>query len=244
MEKEGIINRREEDNISFQSEEVQEIMGKVPPAILRWGIICIASILMVLFIGSFFFEYPETISYEVVISSTILPVEISPNDNGRLVDIYVGNGCRIEEGDTLANTSTGEIMTAPISGIIGYIKPYGKNSSIKQGEALFVIQPDSIGQVFAMARVAKIEAIRVNEGQDAIIRIDGYSSEFLGAIRAKVADISLIPDSEGYCYVKIDLPPEMGDNASYLLSSIYQMRGKTEIIVNKRKLIEKIIRAY
>lgn len=242
MENKRLSNGKEVDDIFLRSEEVQEIMGKVPPAILHWGITCISSILMVLFIGSFFFEYPETINSEVVISSTILPVEISPNDNGRLVDVYVGNGCRIEEGDTLVALSTGEVIKAPISGIIGFIKPCEVNSTIKEGDALFSIRPDSIGQVFAQARVAKKDAMRIRVGQDAIIRLDDYSSEPLDVISGKVAEISLIPDSEGYRYIKIDLPQEKVDNTSSLLSSIYQMRGMTEIIVNKKRLVEKIIR--
>lgn len=242
MENKEILNRSEEDDIYLRSGEMQEIMGKVPPAILRWGITCIASILIVLFIGSFFLEYPKTISSEVVISSTILPVEISPSDNGRLIDVYVYNGCRIEMGDTLAALSTGEVIKAPISGIIGFIKPCEVNSTIRAGDALFSILPDSIGQVFAKAKVAKKDAMRIRVGQDAIIRLDGYSSAPLDVIRGKVTEISLIPDSEGYCYIKIDLPQEKVDNTSSLLSSIYQMRGMTEIIVNKKRLVEKIIR--
>lgn len=242
MENKEILNRSEEYDIYLRSEEVQEIMGKVPPTILRWGISCIACILLSVLVGSFFFEYPETISSEVVISSTILSVEISPNDNGRLVDVCAYNGSRIEMGDTLAVLSTGEVIKAPISGIIGFIKPCEVNSTIRAGDALFSILPDSIGQVFAQARVAKKDALRIRVGQETIIRLDGYSSEPLDVIRGKVAEISLIPDSEGYCYIKIDLPQERVDDTQSLLSSIYQMRGMTEIIVNRKKLAEKVIR--
>ena len=242
MENKGILNRSEEDDIYLRSEEVQEIMGKVPPAILRWGISCIVCILLTMLVGSFFFEYPETISSEVVISSTILPVEISPKDNGRLVDVYVGNGCCIDEGDTLAALSTGEVIKAPISGIINYIKPCEINSMIKANDPLFSIRPDSIGQIFAKARVSKKDALRISVGLDAIIRPDFYSSEAPYAIRGKVAEVSSIPDSEGYCYIKIDLPQKKGVHTPFLLSSIYQMRGSTEIIINKKKLVERIIR--
>lgn len=58
---------KNEHNIELRSEEVQEIMGRVPPWILRWGITVIGIVMLILFIGACLFSYPETISGHVVI---------------------------------------------------------------------------------------------------------------------------------------------------------------------------------
>ena len=62
MEKE--INK----DIELRSEEVQEVMNRVPPSILRYGIGILASIVVVLLMGSALFRYPETVQVEVTLS--------------------------------------------------------------------------------------------------------------------------------------------------------------------------------
>lgn len=58
-----IDNKIEEsEEINLRSEEVQEIMGRVPPWIERWGITVIALILVVLLAGAALFPYPDTLT--------------------------------------------------------------------------------------------------------------------------------------------------------------------------------------
>ena len=56
-----------EDNIELRSEELQEIIGRMPSRIERYGIIVIACVVLVIFVGSFFFKYPDTLDAKVVI---------------------------------------------------------------------------------------------------------------------------------------------------------------------------------
>ncbi|MBR4922627.1 MAG: HlyD family secretion protein, partial [Bacteroidaceae bacterium] len=54
-------------DIELRSEEVQEVMNKVPPAILRYGIGILATIVGILLAGSALFSYPETVQVEVTL---------------------------------------------------------------------------------------------------------------------------------------------------------------------------------
>ena len=45
----------------LRSEEVQEVLGWVPPWILRSGITVLFFIVIVLFLGSWFYKYPDII---------------------------------------------------------------------------------------------------------------------------------------------------------------------------------------
>lgn len=56
-------------NIEVQSEEVQEIMGDVPPWILRWGIIAITTVTIAFVIGCWLFKSPEIVKGDIMISS-------------------------------------------------------------------------------------------------------------------------------------------------------------------------------
>ena len=51
------IEKIEEEEINLRSEEVQEIMGRVPPWIERWGITVIALLLVVILAGAAMFPY-------------------------------------------------------------------------------------------------------------------------------------------------------------------------------------------
>ena len=56
------IEKIEEEEINLRSEEVQEIMGRVPPWIERWGITVIALLLVVILAGAAMFPYPDTLT--------------------------------------------------------------------------------------------------------------------------------------------------------------------------------------
>ena len=89
-------------NIELRSEEVQEVMNKVPPAILRYGIGILATIVFVLLIGSALFRYPETVQVEVTLSPRNPPAYIKCTNGGKLESLYVTNGQQVRKGDVLA----------------------------------------------------------------------------------------------------------------------------------------------
>lgn len=59
--------RKIRHNIELQSEEVQDIMGRMPPWILRWGITIIAFVLLTMIAGACFFRYPKALTGHIVI---------------------------------------------------------------------------------------------------------------------------------------------------------------------------------
>ena len=52
---------------TFYSEEAQEIMGRMPSRLVRWGLACIFFIFLIILGIGFFIRYPQTISGLVVI---------------------------------------------------------------------------------------------------------------------------------------------------------------------------------
>lgn len=55
--------------LELRSQEVQDVLGRVPPSILRWGITVIALVLIALLAGAYFFKYPDTLSGQATISA-------------------------------------------------------------------------------------------------------------------------------------------------------------------------------
>lgn len=89
-------------NIELRSEEVQEVMGQIPPWILRYGITSLFVILLVLLSGSWWFSYPETIQAEVVLTSFHSPVYVKAGNSGNLEDLYVIDKQKVAKGELLA----------------------------------------------------------------------------------------------------------------------------------------------
>ena len=71
----------EAEEINLRSEEVQEIMGRVPPWIERWGITVIALLLVVILAGAALFPYPDTLTGRFIfLSETLYIREFSDFD--------------------------------------------------------------------------------------------------------------------------------------------------------------------
>lgn len=95
------IEKVEEEDINLRSEEVQEIMGRVPPAIERYGITVIACIILLLIAGSFFFRYPDAIDAPIVITNSTPPVNIISKTSGKIVEILKQNEDSVRVGELL-----------------------------------------------------------------------------------------------------------------------------------------------
>lgn len=91
------MEEKQYKDIELRSEEVQEVMNKVPPMILRCGIGILATIILVLLIGSALFQYPETIEAELTLTTRNPPVYIKSQHGGRIEKLYITNGIQVKK---------------------------------------------------------------------------------------------------------------------------------------------------
>lgn len=87
---------------NLRSEEVQEVMGTVPRWIVRWGITVIAIVLLLSFVGSYFFHYPDKLTAEVKIVSSFSPAYLSAQTTGFFSEVPVHNREYVTAGTILA----------------------------------------------------------------------------------------------------------------------------------------------
>lgn len=85
-ERNNLENTLQED---IRSEEVQEIMGRMPSWLVRRGISLIAFLLLVIGIGAYFFKYPDVIPARVLISSSTPPVKLVARNNLPIQQLFV-----------------------------------------------------------------------------------------------------------------------------------------------------------
>jgi multidrug resistance efflux pump len=88
--------------LELRSEEVQDILTKVPHWMIRWGTVLIFTILVMLFFVSWFIKYPDVVNTEIVITTNIPPEKIVSKTSGRIEAILVKDKSIIEKNTTLA----------------------------------------------------------------------------------------------------------------------------------------------
>ncbi|MCV2485892.1 HlyD family secretion protein [Flavobacterium sp. SH_e] len=91
-----------EDSFELRSEEVQDILTKVPHWMIRWGTVLIFAIIIMLFFVSWFVKYPDVVSTEIVITTNIPPEKIVAKSSGRIEAILVKDKTQIAKNSTLA----------------------------------------------------------------------------------------------------------------------------------------------
>ena len=91
-----------EKDIELKSPAVQEILGRPPRWIIRWGITVIVIIIGGIIVGSCFFNYPEIISAPIVVTTENLPVNIVAKTTGRIDTLLVQEKQPVEKNQLLA----------------------------------------------------------------------------------------------------------------------------------------------
>ena len=92
----------EPDKIELRSEEVQEILGTPPKWMIRYGITLIFCIVGGLFIGSYFFKYPDILPATITVTTENLPADIIAKTSGKIDSIHVYDKQKVKQGDVLA----------------------------------------------------------------------------------------------------------------------------------------------
>ena len=90
------------EDIELRSEEFQEVLGAVPPWILRWGITILAVVIIILLIGSAIIKYPDVIPAQIVLTGSTPPATIVAHASGKIKQLYVSDNQEVKIGDYLA----------------------------------------------------------------------------------------------------------------------------------------------
>lgn len=86
----------------FHSPEVDEIMGRMPHWILRWGITVIFTIFAGIIVMSCFISASRTVAGEIMLSSDNPSVQLSANASGRVILLHEPAAASVSEGTPIA----------------------------------------------------------------------------------------------------------------------------------------------
>lgn len=90
------------NQIKLRSEDVQDILTKIPHWIIRWGSLVVLVILLLLFLVSWMVKYPDIITTEITITTQIPPEKLIAKTSGKINAIFIDDKAIVNENTPLA----------------------------------------------------------------------------------------------------------------------------------------------
>lgn len=84
------------------SDEIQEIMGKIPDWIVRWGILIVFGAFFMLLGVSYFLKYPKVVVAPIVLTTSNPPSDLITRSTGKIEYLLVENDVKIKQNDIIA----------------------------------------------------------------------------------------------------------------------------------------------
>lgn len=92
----------ESKEIELRSEEVQDILESAPKWMIQWGTVLIFGIILMLFFVSWFVKYPDIVSTDIIITTTIPPEKLVARTSGKIEAILIHDKAIVHENEPLA----------------------------------------------------------------------------------------------------------------------------------------------
>lgn len=92
----------EEREIELRSEEVQDILTRMPHWMIRWGNAIILIIIVLVLFFSWFLKYPEIVTTQITITTEIPPEKLVAKNSGKIEKILVEDRSVVTENTPLA----------------------------------------------------------------------------------------------------------------------------------------------
>lgn len=223
-------------NIELRSEEVQELMGKIPPTILRIGISIILGFVLIIVILSILIKYPEIKTVPVVIKNVDNITNIKTAFAGRIIKIKMDSS-HVYKGDTLAALLTINedkndtfYIISPSRGIIYPCNVFNKKDIVEKNTILFVLADSIQKTLLAKSYVSNKLRKEIKTGMTIETNIEGAT------LQGKVKNIAKFanPNNGTYAITMIfDTPKEFKNIIIWNIQSKVRIRITNQSIFNR-----------
>lgn len=91
-----------ENELQLRSEEVQEILTRMPHWMIRWGNLLVLTAIVITLLMSYIIKYPDVITTNIVLTTGNPPEKLLARSTGRIQKIFVKNYENVSQGTPLA----------------------------------------------------------------------------------------------------------------------------------------------
>ena len=89
-------------DIELRSEEVQEILTRVPNWMIRWGTVVVSGVIFLMLFSTYFIKYPDIVAAPIVITTHIPPEKVLSKISGKIEAILVEDKTIVPQNTPLA----------------------------------------------------------------------------------------------------------------------------------------------
>ncbi|MCB0529074.1 MAG: HlyD family efflux transporter periplasmic adaptor subunit [Saprospiraceae bacterium] len=139
------------------------------------------------------------------------------------------------------------LVVAPIDGRVSFSRIWSAQQAVNAGEEVLAVVPGQAGPsgagIVGKASASALNSGKIEPGQRAIIRLDGYPSQQFGVLETQVANISLLPqkDEKDAAYaIDLLLADPLVTSYGITIPFRQEMPGQVRIITEDRRVLERI----
>lgn len=138
----------------------------------------------------------------------------------------------------ISNWELTNLIRTTVDGIVTFNKFWSVNQNVVEGDKLFTIVPEDLGEVVGRVELPIRGSGKVKVGQNVIVKFDNYPYMEYGLVRGKVKNVSLVPEDNFYT-VEVYFPDGLVTNYDRNLEMQNQLVGQSEILTENLKLIQR-----
>lgn len=130
------------------------------------------------------------------------------------------------------------LLRSPIEGTVSFNKFYAENQNIKEGDRVFNVVPDNMGNVIGKVELPVRGSGKVKPGLDVNVKFENYPYMEFGLVRGKVKSVSPVPE-DNFFMLEVVFPNGLVTNYDIELQMQNQLRGQSEIITEDLRLVQR-----
>lgn len=233
-------------DIELRSEKVRNIVGQVPPVLLRSGIMIISLVVILVLAGAYFMPYSETLSLQVRLYSDPAAEMVRAPQKGIVRMKSLPR--HVEKDQWLGFLETGNNTFMELySSTKGVLVSNCRNGfSVGRNDVLFAVIPDTIRSLYGLGYIDSGAKNRVETGQKINLELPEYPSGTYGSIEGRISEVYPLPLTDSLTNrvrykVEIVFPHDLrtsyGNNLPYLPVTT----GKATIILSDRPVLKRLL---
>ncbi|WP_055447810.1 HlyD family secretion protein [Lacinutrix mariniflava] len=131
------------------------------------------------------------------------------------------------------------VLKSNINGKIAFSNYWRTNETVNQGDLIFTIIPTENSTYIAKLKTPATNSGKLKIGQTVNIKLENYPEAEFGTLQAKVNNITLVPNEEGFYLILAQLPKNLITSYKKQIDFKQEMRGSAEIITEDLRLVER-----
>ncbi len=97
-----MADNHEKRPVELRSEEVNDILGRIPGWLTRNGIMLFFLIVIMIFLGSWMYRFPDVKNATIIVTSIQPPADVKARSDGKIDELFVEDNEYVKEGKVLA----------------------------------------------------------------------------------------------------------------------------------------------